>query len=134
MLGNVIVVNVDVIAERVQVTAKNKRRVHETARVHKLAFFADLHLLHVEHEATVENLERDRTLTAEDEYLIISNLIGKTHVAGDPLGLVTEWLRNLLPYVLGDVVALDRVNDLALVHSAAEREDEVVLEAAEGHA
>ena len=134
MLRNVVLVNVDVIAERVQVTAKNKRRVHEAARVHKFAFLADLHLLHVEHEASVENLERDRTLTAEDEYLIVSDLIGKTHIARDPLGLVTKWLRNLLPNVLRDVVALNRVNDLTLVHPAAERKDEVILEAAECHA
>lgn len=134
LLSDVILVNVDVIAKRVQVAAEDKRRVHEAARVHEFAFLADLHLLDVQHEHAAEDLESDGALATKDQDLVVSDLVCEAHVARDPLGLVAIGLSDLLPDVLGDVIALDRVHNLTLIDSTAKCEDEIVLEAAQCYA
>ena len=59
----------------------------------------NLHLLDVENETAVKDLERDSTLTAKNQDLVVGHLISKTHIARNPLRLVAEWGRDLLPNV-----------------------------------
>lgn len=76
------------------------------------------------------------TLASENEDLVVGDLVGQTHVPWNPLGLVQSRrgaLVYLLPHVLGDVVALDRVDYVLLVNPAPKCKYEVVLEGAEGH-
>ena len=94
----------------------------------------NLHLLDVKNKTAIEDLGRDGTLTAKNQDLVVGHLISKTHIARNPIRLVAEWSGDLLPDVLGDVVALDRVHNLALVDSTAKSKDEVVFEAGQGHA
>lgn len=68
--------NVDVITKCVHVATKDKRGVHEAARIDEFAFLSDLHLLHVKHEDTAEDLECDGTLSTKDQDFIVSHLIG----------------------------------------------------------
>lgn len=112
---------------------EDKRSVHEATRVHEFALFANLHLLDVEYEHATEDLESDGTLTTKDQDLIVSDLVCEAHVARNPLGFVAVRRCNLLPYVLGNVVALDCIHNLALVNTTTKREDEVVLEATQCH-
>ena len=96
--------------------------------------FANLHLLDIQNEHSAEDLESDGALATEDQDLVVSDLVCEAHVARDPVRLVTVGRSDLLPDVLGNVIALDCVHNLALVDTTAKREDEVVLEAAQSHA
>lgn len=136
LLGDAVLVDENIVSEGVEVAAENQWGIHEGAGVDKLAFFADLHLLDVEYEAAVEDLEGEGALTAKYEDLVVRDLVGQAHISRDPLGLVKRGgsASDLLPNVLGDIIALNCVNYVLLVDSAAKSEDEVVLERAESDA
>ena len=76
MLSDIVLVNVHVVAERVESASKDKRRVHETAGVHQLASLLNLKLLHVKHEDSVEHLLRESALASENDDLVLSDLVG----------------------------------------------------------
>lgn len=123
--------DVDVVSKRIQIAAENERGVHKRAWVHQFSLLTDLHLLYVEDEAAIEDLEGERALSAEYEDLVVGNLVSETHVARNPVRFVTVGSLNFLPHVLRDIVALDSVDDLFLVNSSSKGKYEVVLEAAE---
>ena len=77
--------------------AKDKRRVHERARVNQAASLVDLHALHVEDKNTVEDLEGQSALASKDHDFLLGYLISQRHVTWNPLGLVTDRAWNLLP-------------------------------------
>jgi len=121
--------DVNIITEGIERATEDEGRVHKAAGVNQLSAFLDLHLLDVHDEATVEDLLSQSTLTSKDDDLVVRDLVGQTHVAGDPLALVEAGSAlNLLPDVLRDVVALYGVYDILLVDSSSERENVVVLE------
>ena len=126
--------HVDVIAVSVQVVVEHEWRVHERAGVNKTSPLLDFHLLDVEYEAAVEDMESHCALPTKKNDLIVSDLVRKPHVRRHPVGLVHLWAGDLLPQVPRNVVDLDGVNDPLLVDSASESEDVVVLESAERHA
>jgi len=91
--------------------------------------------LRIEYEAAVEDLLGQGALAAEYNDFIVSDLECKTHVTGDPGSLVT--LRpgglatnsyDLLPHVLGDVIALNSVHNGSLVNTSTKGKNVVVLE------
>ena len=131
-----VLVDENVVSEGVEIASEYQWRVHERARVYQFAFLADLHLLDVEYEAAVEDLESERALATEYQDLIVRNLVGKTHVSRDPLRFIkrSRSTGDLLPHVFRDVIALNRVNYVLLVDSTTKCKDEVVFEGAEGHA
>lgn len=136
LLRDVIFVNENIITEGVQVASEHKRSIHKRAWVNQLAFLTNFHLLDVEYETAVEDLEGESALATEDQDLIVRDLVGKAHIARNPLRLIKRRLRalNLLPDVLRDVITLDRVDDVLLVDPATECKNEVVFEGAEGDA
>ena len=73
-------------------------------------------------------MESCSTLASEQKNLIVRNLVGKAHVAGDPARLVNLWSADLLPNVARDVIHFDGVDDPLLVNTTAESEDVIVLE------
>ena len=77
--------DVNVVSKGIQIAAENKRSIHERAWVHQLALFTDLHLLHIEDEAAIKDLEGERALSAKYEDLVICDLVGETHVTGNPV-------------------------------------------------
>ena len=123
--------HVDVVSVCIETPIEDQRSVHETAWVDETATFSDRHLLHVKHEAAVEDLESQGRLASEDHDFVLCDLVGQAHVGRHPLGLIHQRCRDLLPHVARDVVALDGVHDLLLVNTAAERKHVVVLEGAE---
>jgi hypothetical protein len=90
-----------------------------------------LHALDVKHEAPIEDLEGERWLATENKDFVLSYLVGKTHVGGDPARFIDERAWNLLPHITRNVIALNSINDLLLVDAAAERKDVIVLEGTE---
>ena len=84
LFGNLVLMDVNVVAKGVQITSKHKRSVHERTGVNKFTFFSDLHLLHIEYEASVEDLRSQCTLSSENHDFIVGDLVCKTHVPLDP--------------------------------------------------
>ena len=107
-----------------------KRGIHEGAWIHKWSSFLDAHSLKIEDKATVENLERQRTLSSKDHDLFVRDLVGIAHVSRNPFGLVAATSWNLLPGIALNVIDLDCVNYSLLIYSSTEREEILVLEAA----
>jgi hypothetical protein len=50
-------VNEDVVTVRIETSIEDQWRVHEGTGVDETASLLDLHLLNIEHKATIENLE-----------------------------------------------------------------------------
>jgi hypothetical protein len=88
LLGDRVLMDVDIVTISVQAVVEHKRSVHERARIDKTTSLMNYHLLNVEYEATVEDLESDGTLSSEDDDFLISDLISKTHISRNPLGLI----------------------------------------------
>lgn len=84
MLSDVIFVDVDVVSKSIQVSTEHKRGVHERAWVNKLSFLRDLHFLHIEYEASIEDLLSQGAFTTENDDFVIGDLIRQTHVTRDP--------------------------------------------------
>ena len=124
--------HVDVVSIGVKVGVEDQGRVHERTGVDQAAPLTNLHLLHIEDEAPVEDVEGRRALATEEDDLVVSDLVRKAHVRGHPVGLVAFGSANFLPHISGDVVNFDCVNDALLVDSSSEGEDVVVLKDAKG--
>mgnify|MGYP007112324709 CR=1 FL=1 len=133
MLSDVIFVDVDVISKGVEIASEHQGGVHERARVHEFAFFSHLHLLDVEYEAPVEDLRSQSTLSSENHDFVVSDLVSKTHVSLDPVGLVHLRSSDLLPNVFGDAIALNGVNNVLLINSSSESKDKFILESTQGN-
>ena len=74
------------------------------------------HLFDVKYEHSVEDLERDSTLSSKDHDLLLSNLVGQAHIGRHPFSFVSSWRLNLLPYVSLDIVDFDYINNSFLVY------------------
>jgi hypothetical protein len=132
LLWNRVLVDVDVVSESVQRVVEDQGGVHKAAGVDQSTLLHNSHLLDVEKEAPIEDLEGQSTFASEDQNFFVGNLVGQAHVGWDPLGLFA--VCDVLPNVPLDVVNLNDVNNLLLVNSAAEREKVLVLKAAKGDA
>lgn len=128
LLGDVVLMDVDVVAVGVEALVENKRRVHKRTWINKASTFANFHFLNIEDETTVEDMEGCSAFATEQNDFVVSNLVRQAHVGGHPLRLVHLGCADLLPHVARDVVALNGVNDPLLVNSATESEDVVVFE------
>ena len=128
---DVVAMDVDVITVSVEASIEDERSVHEGAGVNKTSMFTHAHLFDVKHITPVEDLEHHGTLATEYHDLLLSYLMGQTHVGGHPVALVNHGSLDLLPDITFDVVALDGVNDALLVDSTSESEHIVVLEGTE---
>ena len=49
--------NIDIVTEGVHVSTEHQGGIHERTWVYKFALFPNFHLLDVEYEASIENLE-----------------------------------------------------------------------------
>ena len=78
---------------------EHQRRVHEAARINQAASLTNLHFFYIEYEATVENMESRSTLATEQKNFVVSDLMGQSHIRGNPLGLVDFGSRDLLPNI-----------------------------------
>jgi len=76
--------DIDIVSECIHVASKDEWSIHEGAWINELTFLFDLHFLNVEQETSIEDLLSQGTLSSKDEYLIVSDLVGKTHVTWDP--------------------------------------------------
>lgn len=135
LFGNAILVDVNIISKSIQVAAEHQGRIHEGAWIDELSFFIDLHFLDIEYEASIEDLLSDCTFTTKNHDFIVRNLVCKTHVTRDPVRLINGQIcristcgYNLLPHILGDVIALNGVNNVFLINSTSKCKNEVVLE------
>ena len=88
LLSDVVLVDVYVIAKSVKVASEDQRSVHKRAGINQFALLTNFHLFDVEYETAVKDLESVSTLASENEDLVVSDLVGETHVPRDPLGLV----------------------------------------------
>ena len=134
LLSNLVLVDVNVISKSIKVATEHKWSVHERAWIDKLTFFFDFHLLEIEYETSIKDLESQSTLATENENFVIGDLIGQAHVAWNPLRLVDQRRLDLLPHILGDVIALNGVDDVLLVDSASKCKEEVILKSTKGNA
>lgn len=119
---------VRIVSICVETSVENQRSVHERARVDKTATLTNLHFFNIKNEATIENLESHRAFASKYHNFIVSNLICKTHVRWNPLRFIYNWSWNLLPYISGNVVTFNSVDNLLLVNTTAKRENIVVFE------
>jgi len=78
----------DVIAVGVQTPIENQWRVHKGTGVDKTSPLLDLHLLHVKHEASIEDLERQCRLSTKYYDFVLRYLICESHVGRHPLCLI----------------------------------------------
>ena len=72
-------------------------------------------------------MESECTFASEEQDLVVSDLMGKAHVAWHPVGLVDLWCSNFLPDIARDVINFYCVNNSLLIDSSAECEDIIVL-------
>ena len=77
-------------------------------------------------------MEGGGALSAEEQNLVVGDLVSQSHVGRHPMRLVHFWCRDFLPHVARDVVTLDGIHDSLLIHPAAESEDVIVLKDAKG--
>jgi len=126
--------DVNIVSKSVEASFEDQRSVHKGAWVNQAASFLYDHLLNIKDEATIENLESDCTLTSKYHYLIVIDLMSKTHVAWNPLGLVSEWGLDFLPHISLDVIDFNGVQDSLLVNSATKGKEILVFEGAESYA
>ena len=89
--------DVDIVAICVEGRVKDKRRIHEGTRINQAASLTNLHFLHIEDKAAIEDVESECTFASEEQDLVVSDLMGKAHVAWHPVGLVNLWCSNFLP-------------------------------------
>ncbi len=120
--------DVNIISIGVQTVVKYQWGIHEAAWVYKTSPFTNLHLLHIEHEAAVEDMESGRALATEEKDLIVSDLVSETHVGGHPLRFVDLWCINLLPDITRNVVTFNSIDNTLLINPSSKGEDIVVLE------
>ena len=80
MLRYVVLVHINVIAVGLHVAVEDKRRVHKGARVNKTSSLLDLHLLDIEYEAAVEDMESNSALPTKKNNLVVSDLVCQSHV------------------------------------------------------
>ena len=99
LLGDAVLVHVDVIAVGIEAAVEDERRVHEAARINQTASLTNLHLLHIEDEAAIEDVESKCTFPSEEQDLVVGDLVGQAHVAGHPVRLVDLGSGNFLPNV-----------------------------------
>ena len=78
----------DVIAVGVETPIENQWRVHKGTGVDKTAPLLDLHLLHVKHEASIEDLKRQRRLSTKYQDFVLRYLVCESHVGRHPLCLI----------------------------------------------
>lgn len=119
--------NVNVIAIGIETVIEDQWRVHKRTRIHQAASLTNLHLLNIEYEAAVENVESHSTFPTEEQNLVIGDLMGQAHIGGHPLRFVDFWRCNFLPYVTTDVITLDGIDDAFLIDSTSKGEDVIVL-------
>ena len=133
LLSNLVLVNVNVITKSIEVTSKHQGCIHKRAWIDKLTFLFDFHLLEIEYETSIEDLESQSALATEDKNFIVGDLIRQAHVSWNPLRLINLRSLDLLPNILGDIIALDSVNDIFLVDSTSKCKQKVVFESAESN-
>lgn len=126
--------DVGVVSKGVERVVEYQGLVHEGALVHQAASLDDLHLFKVQHKDTIKDVVGNRTLASEDHDLLLSDLVGETHVGGHPQTLVLGRQLQLLPHVPLDVIDFDCVYNHLLVYSATDGKEILVFEGAQGHA
>ena len=141
LFGDVIFMNINIISKCIHVPSKDERSVHKGAWINKLASLFDLHCLNVKQETSIEDLLSQSTLPSKDKDFIICDLVCETHVTWDPRGFVDRdacswvWVRsyNFLPNILWNIITFNCINNIFLIHSSSESENEVVFEWAQSH-
>lgn len=133
---NVIFMDIDIVSECIHVASKDEWSIHEGAWINELTFLFDLHFLNVEQETSIEDLLSQGTLSSKDEYLIVSDLVGKTHVTWDPWWFINRdacswvWVcsYNFLPNILWNVITFNGINNVFLIDSSSKCKNEVIFE------
>ena len=128
MLRDVVAVHIDIITVSVEVVVEDERRVHKRTGVNKTSPFLDFHLFNVEDKTSVEDLESDRALPAEQNDFVVCDLIGQTHIRWHPFRLIYLRILDFLPNISRNVIHFNCVDNSLLVDSASERKDVIVLE------
>ena len=130
LLSNAVFMDENIIAKGVQVAAEYQWSVHKRAWVNQFSLLPDFHLLDVEYKAAVKDLESQGALTSKNQDFVVRDLVGKAHIARNPLRFVQRRgsALNLLPDVLRDVVTLNCINYILLIDPSTECENEVVFE------
>ena len=124
--------NINVIAISVEAAIEHKWCVHEAARINQTTSLTNLHFLHIEDKAAIEDMEGECTFTSEEQDLVVSDLMGKAHVARHPVGLVDLRGCDFLPDIARDVINFYCVNNSLLIHSSTKCEDVIVLKDTQG--
>ena len=57
LLGNTVLMNVNVIAVSIKTAIKHKRCVHEAARINQASSLTNLHFFNIEDKAAIEDVE-----------------------------------------------------------------------------
>ena len=65
MLWDVVLMHIDVITISIEARVEYQRCIHERTRIHEAASLTKLHLLNIEHEASVEDMEGGGTLSTK---------------------------------------------------------------------
>ena len=99
LLGDAVLVYVDVIAVGIEAAIEDERRVHEAAGINQAASLTNLHFLHIEDETAIEDVESKCAFPSEEQDLVVGDLMGQAHVAGHPVRLVDLGSSNFLPNV-----------------------------------
>lgn len=97
LLGDGVLVDVNVVPVSVKGVVKHERGVHEGTRVHQGTPLKHFHLFYVENKHAIEDLESQSAFASEYHNLLVRYLVSQTHVPRDPFGLVTHRGCYLLP-------------------------------------
>ena len=85
MLGDIVLVDVDIVAVCVEGRVEDERSIHERTRINQAASLTNLHFLDIKDEASIEDVESHCTLTTKEKDLIVRDLVSKAHVRGNPV-------------------------------------------------
>jgi len=121
-------VHENIVSVGVKTFVEHEGCVHEWAWVNKTSPLFDYHLLYIENETTIKNLESLSAFSSKDQNFIVSDLVRQSHVGRNPLGLVNHTGRNFLPDIPWNVITFNSVNKIFLGNTATEGEHIVVLE------
>lgn len=75
LFSNFVLVNVNVVSKSIEVSSKHQGRIHERAWIYKLTFFFNFHLLEIEYETSIKDLESQSALATENKNLIVGDLV-----------------------------------------------------------
>lgn len=125
--------NVDIVAISIQASVKYQRSIHEWAGVDKTTSLTNLHFFNIKHKASIKDLECQCWFTSEDQNLVISNLVSKAHIGRHPFSFINKWCWNFLPNISWNIIALNSIYYLLLIHSTSKSENVVVFKWTKTH-